>query len=177
MAKTSWSDGDIPDASEMNRIEDQLVIQCTSGTRPTGVEGQHIFETDTNRGYYYDGSGWVRYISPRADVTGVTSASGWSATLDYCRPHGRGLFFRITAERTGGGLSAGDVTNETVCTLTGSGATGNFTFAQPIASAHIGVVASGTYQASTGAVNLAALATAVSTNDDISLGGFVLLSV
>jgi hypothetical protein len=30
-------------------VRDQVVTQCTSGTRPAGIEGQTIFETDTDR--------------------------------------------------------------------------------------------------------------------------------
>jgi hypothetical protein len=38
-----------------------VIVICTSGTRPgTPVEGQHIYETDTNQTLKYDGSGWVQ---------------------------------------------------------------------------------------------------------------------
>ena len=33
---------------------------CTSATRPTGVEGLEIFETDTDFTYIYSGSAWVQ---------------------------------------------------------------------------------------------------------------------
>ena len=41
-------------------IRQQVVVQCTSGTRPTGVEGRIIAETDTDRVLIYDGSSWIR---------------------------------------------------------------------------------------------------------------------
>lgn len=59
MTKKTWSDGNNVTATELNRMEDQLTIICTSGTRPTGVDGQHIYETDTNRKYHYNGSSWI----------------------------------------------------------------------------------------------------------------------
>lgn len=41
-------------------LRQQVVAQVTSGTRPTGVEGRIITETDTDRIVAYDGSSWVR---------------------------------------------------------------------------------------------------------------------
>ena len=41
-------------------LRQQVVAQVTSGTRPTGVEGRIITETDTDRIVCYDGSSWVR---------------------------------------------------------------------------------------------------------------------
>lgn len=41
-------------------IRQQVVTQCTSGTRPTGVEGRIIAETDTDRLLVYSGSAWVQ---------------------------------------------------------------------------------------------------------------------
>lgn len=64
MTKTTWvDDTTYATATQLNRIEDQLVVICTSGTRPTGVEGQCIWETDNDIGYVYDGSGWVPFFS------------------------------------------------------------------------------------------------------------------
>lgn len=58
MPVTSWSDGDVVDATELNQIEDQLVVTCTSTTRPTNKDGRHIAETDTNLRYVGDGTSW-----------------------------------------------------------------------------------------------------------------------
>lgn len=41
-------------------LRQQVVAQVTSGTRPTGVEGRLITETDTDRIVCYDGTNWVR---------------------------------------------------------------------------------------------------------------------
>ena len=39
-------------------VREQVVRTVTSSTRPTGVEGAHIVETDTERVLAYDGTGW-----------------------------------------------------------------------------------------------------------------------
>jgi len=41
-------------------LRQQVVAQVTSGTRPTGVEGRLVTETDTDRIVCYDGTNWVR---------------------------------------------------------------------------------------------------------------------
>jgi hypothetical protein len=37
----------------------EVVIACTSGTRPTGQEGLHIYETDTDRALVYHSGAWT----------------------------------------------------------------------------------------------------------------------
>jgi hypothetical protein len=39
-------------------VRQQVVTQCTSATRPTGVEGRYIHETDTDLLYCHNGTGW-----------------------------------------------------------------------------------------------------------------------
>lgn len=41
-------------------VRQQVVAQVTSGTRPTGVEGRLITESDSDRLLAYSGSAWVR---------------------------------------------------------------------------------------------------------------------
>jgi hypothetical protein len=41
-------------------VRQQVVEQVTSATRPTGVDGREIVETDTDRELTYDGSNWIR---------------------------------------------------------------------------------------------------------------------
>jgi len=64
MPETTWVDGDVATVAKLNQIEDQIIVTCTAGTRPTGVEGRRIFETDTNRELLYDGAAWVIMWSP-----------------------------------------------------------------------------------------------------------------
>ena len=58
MPETTWSDGDVVTATLLNQIEDQLIVRCTSSTRPTGTEGRVIYETDTGRLLINDGTLW-----------------------------------------------------------------------------------------------------------------------
>ena len=58
MPETTWSDTDVATAAKLNQIEDQIIVTCTSSTRPTGTEGRMIFETDTNKKMIHDGSTW-----------------------------------------------------------------------------------------------------------------------
>lgn len=58
-------------------IREQVVVTCTSGTRPTGVEGRLIYETDTDLLRVYDGSAWQRVAndSGKQVVSGFTSGT------------------------------------------------------------------------------------------------------
>ena len=56
-------------------LRQQVVVQCTSSTRPTGVEGRIIAETDTDRVLIYDGASWIRIGSYSASArSGVNLA-------------------------------------------------------------------------------------------------------
>ncbi len=60
MAFEDFSDGAALAASSLDNMMAQTTIICTSGTRPSAPsEGWHIYETDTNREYVYNGS-WQR---------------------------------------------------------------------------------------------------------------------
>jgi hypothetical protein len=48
--------------------QDQYRV-CTSTTRPTGVKGLSIYETDTNRQWTHDGTGWVIMSEPTNTYT------------------------------------------------------------------------------------------------------------
>lgn len=65
-------------------LQEQAVIVCTSGTRPTAQEGMTIYETDTDRVQVYDGTGWIKLYEPAQSwtptVTNLTTTSGtWTA--------------------------------------------------------------------------------------------------
>lgn len=63
-------------------IRQQVVVTCTSGTRPTAVEGRLIFETDTNLLRVHDGSTWRAISNTAGRITvagtqiGSTDGSG-----------------------------------------------------------------------------------------------------
>ena len=67
----------------------------TSTTRPTGASryiGQHIYETDTDRRLYFDGTGWIILSEPAQAYTptlsGVTVGTGGIVTGSYHRSDG-----------------------------------------------------------------------------------------
>src|SRR6476659_5653960 len=74
MPVKTWATNDVVAASDLNtQFRDQVVSTVTSGTRPTGTEGQVIYETDTDLLYIYNG-GWVRF--------GASGAwTSWTPTL------------------------------------------------------------------------------------------------
>jgi hypothetical protein len=54
------SDGSVyTSAFHDSYVRQQVIAQVTSATRPTGVEGRVIYETDTNRMMIYNGSAWM----------------------------------------------------------------------------------------------------------------------
>ena len=60
MPYTTVLTNDVPSASFLNaNYRDQVISTVTSGTRPTGTEGQVIYETDTDRFYWHNGGGWL----------------------------------------------------------------------------------------------------------------------
>lgn len=83
MPELNKSDGNVLTAADIDDIDEQMIVTCTSSTRPTGVEGRHIFETDTNKRYTYDGtswnldggSGWVTFTP---SWSGLTVSNGTS---------------------------------------------------------------------------------------------------
>lgn len=83
---------------------DQVVSTVTSGTRPTGTEGQVIVETDTDELQIYSGSGWVdwgQYGAWTAYTPTQTGATG-STTAAYIK-HGRLVTMRMKFTASGAG--------------------------------------------------------------------------
>jgi hypothetical protein len=88
MPETVWNDGDVATAALLNQIEDQLVVTCTSATRPAGIEGRVIYETDLNVLRVYHGSGWTivagsAWVSFTPSWTNVTVGTGATNTGRY----------------------------------------------------------------------------------------------
>lgn len=85
MAYYTWSDGQQVTAAILKaNVQDQVITQCTSSTRPgSPVEGMCIFETDTDRIMVYDGAAWDYVVEPRQTWTPtVTQGSAVSGTVD-----------------------------------------------------------------------------------------------
>lgn len=91
-------DSDLADASVLTSsfyntyLRQQVVVTCTSATRPTGVEGRHIFETDTDRVLYYSGAAWVILSEPiQSWSPTITQSSSVAGTVNrgwYRRSNG-----------------------------------------------------------------------------------------
>ena len=100
-------------------LRQQVVAQVTSGTRPTGVEGRLVTETDTDRIVCYDGTNWVRvgnYSS--AGRSGVQLARFATQSI----PTGTGTFTAVSWDvettDTDGYITA---TSDTITVPTGLG--------------------------------------------------------
>ena len=61
----------------------QCVIQCTSATRPTGVEGMTIYETDTDKLLTYTGATWSSIGPVSGALTTWTQTCTQSATPTF----------------------------------------------------------------------------------------------
>lgn len=72
----TWADGDVVTAADLNGfVRDQWITVCTAGTRPTTTqEGRTIFETDTDRYYWWNGASW-------ADLATVGAWPTWTPTV------------------------------------------------------------------------------------------------
>ena len=72
------SDGDVLTATlALNDIWNQVIAQVTSASRPTGTEGQVIYETDTGRFYAHNGTTWVQFAGLASSATNL-----WTPQLD-----------------------------------------------------------------------------------------------
>jgi len=57
-------------------VREQVVCTCTSSTRPTGVTGRCIYETDTGKLKIYNGSGWTDVWANGSTGTYTPTLSG-----------------------------------------------------------------------------------------------------
>lgn len=75
MPYTTVSTNDVLTASHFNaNYRDQVISQVTSATRPSGVEGQVIYEADTDSFQAFDGTNWVEFGR-------LASAGTWTPTV------------------------------------------------------------------------------------------------
>jgi hypothetical protein len=73
------ADNDVITATFWNaNVRDQVVSTVTSSTRPAGIEGQFIYETDTDRLFVFNGSVWMPFGQTVAIAYTLTiSGTGW----------------------------------------------------------------------------------------------------
>jgi hypothetical protein len=88
------NDGDVLDETLLlNDVWDQVIAQVTSGSRPTGTEGQVIYETDTGAYQAHDGSTFVEAgrlsgsttYTPQIDQGGTTNIAKTVTSARYIR--------------------------------------------------------------------------------------------
>lgn len=108
-------------------VRQQVVTQATSVTRPTGVEGRLIFEADTDRYMFYDGSGWVEVYRAGAwaSWTPVVTQSGAVAvtnTRSLVIQVGKTVTATFDLTVTGSGTASNQITITLPVTGLGSGA-------------------------------------------------------
>jgi len=118
MPVKTWATNDVPTASDLNtQYRDQVISTVTSGTRPSGTEGQMIYETDTDLCYIYNG-GWVRFGASAGWTSftpTLTQSSAVTKTVNYAKYEkiGRLVIAQISVSVTGTGVANNTVT----CTL------------------------------------------------------------
>lgn len=117
----------------------------------------------------------------RAVVSPVSSAgTNWTIIDSAVRRWGPTAMIWVRAERTTSALtpnSEGDLSNETVATLTAD-CRGAVATLQPLTSGHVGRVVAGYYNCTTGQLVIAASAgagDAIDIGEEITLGGVVYL--
>jgi hypothetical protein len=94
MAYDPLSDGEgLTAAYTLTNWTDQVISQVTSGTRPTGTEGQYIYETDTNKLLGHNGTTFVDFgrlsgvdtWTPQIDQGASTNIAKTTTTAMYVR--------------------------------------------------------------------------------------------
>lgn len=74
-------------------IRQQVIVTCTSASRPSSVEGRVIYEADTDRVMCYTGSSWSVVVEPiQSWSPTITQGSAVSGTVNrgwYQRSYGK----------------------------------------------------------------------------------------
>ncbi len=115
MPVKTWATNDVPTASDLNtHYRDQVISTVTSGTRPSGTEGQMIYETDTDLCYIYNG-GWVRFGAGggwTSYTPTLTQSSAVTKTVTYAKYEkiGRLVICQVLLNVTGTGAANNSVT-------------------------------------------------------------------
>lgn len=105
MGFKTFNVGDVLTAADVNDyLMEQVVIVCTSGTRPSSPnEGMTIYETDTDLFRVYTGSAWVTIGDPGAwtDYTPTWTATTTNPSLGNGTISGRSKQIGKTVHATG----------------------------------------------------------------------------
>jgi hypothetical protein len=112
---TTWSDGNVPTAAQYNsNFRDQVISTVTSATRPSGTEGQVIYETDTDLLYIYNG-GWIRFGAGggwTSYTPTLTQSGAVTKTVTYAKYEkvGRMVSVNVRLDVTGTGTANNGIT-------------------------------------------------------------------
>lgn len=120
-------DGVALSASTYNaNVRDQVVTTCTNATRPTGTEGQWIFETDTGRVFVHDGSAFVQFggavqgalnsHTPQIDQGATTNIAKTTVYSQY-QQVGNLCFWAFALSLTAAGTAGSNFTLTTPVTM------------------------------------------------------------
>lgn len=83
---TAVAANQLPAATYNANVRDQVITTCTSGTRPaTPVEGQTIYETDTDLLLTYSGAAWVPFAGPISGGTSFTPQIDQGASTNIAK--------------------------------------------------------------------------------------------
>lgn len=117
-------DSNLADASVLTStfyntyIREQVIVTCTSATRPTGVAGRRIYETDTLLEYCHDGTNWI-LTGGNAGWTSYTPTISQGASVDiaktvtyskWSRGPRRSITYTFVLALTASGTSGSSVT-------------------------------------------------------------------
>jgi len=115
----TFTAGSVLTASQMNQVAKQVVVTCTSGTRPSSPpEGMTIYETDTEKLLTYTTSttgwvppwnlpwGYVATASTTSTTTGVGSSYTDASTLSVTWTTVQNRRYRVTGYLDFGSSSA-----------------------------------------------------------------------
>jgi hypothetical protein len=121
------ADGDVLTATlVLDDVWNQVIAQVTAASRPTGVEGQVIYETDTGRFMAYNGSGWVQFAGLAATALNSYStqidqgaSTNIAKTTNYSQYQimGNLCFWTFALAPTAGGSAGSQVTLTTPVTM------------------------------------------------------------
>ncbi|MFZ5852296.1 MAG: hypothetical protein ACOYY2_13010 [Actinomycetota bacterium] len=77
MVYQTFADAETLRAAKVNEVlMGQRVIQCTSTTRPPGVDGRVIYETDRDTFWLYKNGGWTVLLG-REFTVAISLGNGW----------------------------------------------------------------------------------------------------
>lgn len=117
MPLQTWVTNQVLTSTDMNIVGRQSIAVVTSVTRPASpVEGQTIYETDTDKFVVWDGAAWQEVLQAGAWTTFTPTISQVSArttstnSFAYCRVGGKCVEFSGAITITNAGTAGNKIT-------------------------------------------------------------------